>query len=107
MTEPFHSPGIYKIHFLNFLNKNHVMLENLVIYRMCSRMCVLDTHSGNVLARTPILFTYNRIHAKMEKTEEGSGGGALRKIFASHALQIAGKRLISFVIYFKLLDTSC
>ena len=52
--------------------------------------------------RSPILVTYNRIHAQLEKTEGGPGGGAPRKIFPSHALQIAGKYLFSFVIYSRL-----
>ena len=60
-------------------------------------MCVLDIHLGNVLPRTAILITYNGLHAKMQKTEQGSGSN----IFASHAFQIAGKRLLSFVIYSK------
>ena len=54
-----------------------------------------------MLARpqSPILVTYNGIHAQLQKIERRPGGGAPRKIFASHALQIAGKYLFSFVIY--------
>ena len=59
-------------------------------------------HLGNVLAWTPILFTYNRIRIEMENTERGPGGGAPRKIFAVHAFQIAGKCLLSSVNYSRL-----
>ena len=59
-------------------------------------------HFGNVLARTPILVTYSGIHVEMENTEGGPGSGAPRKIFASHALQIAGKCLLSSVNYSRL-----
>ena len=59
-------------------------------------------HFGNVLARTPILVTYSGIHVEMEKREGGPGGGASRKIFASNALQIAGKCLLSSVNYSRL-----
>ena len=59
-------------------------------------------HFGTVLTRTPILVTHSGIHVKMENTEGGSGGSAPRKIFASHALQIAGKCLLSSVNYSRL-----
>ena len=60
--------------------------------------CAHDTHLGNVFAWTLVLITYNDISAQVEKGEWGSGGSAPRNIFASHALQIAGERLLSFVI---------
>ena len=56
-------------------------------------------HCGNVLARAPVLVTYSGIHVEMENTEGGPGGSALRKIFASHTLHIAGKCLLSSVNY--------
>ena len=59
-------------------------------------------HMGNVLAWTPILVTYNGIHIDMEGTRRGPGGVAPRKIFAGHALQIAGKSLLSSVNYSRL-----
>ena len=52
--------------------------------------------------RSPILVTYNGIHAHLEKTERGPGGGAPRKSFPNNALQIAGKYLFSFVICSRL-----
>ena len=57
---------------------------------------------GDVLAWTPILVTYTRIHVETEKTERGPGGAAPRKIFAGHALQTAGKCLLSSVNYSRL-----
>ena len=65
---------------------------------------MLDIHWVNVLARprSPILVTYNGIHGQVHNTERGPGGSAPRKMFASHALQIAGKYLFSFVIYSRL-----
>ena len=54
---------------------------------------------GECVGQTPILVTYNGIHAEMGKRERGPGGSAPRKFFTSHALQIAGKYLFSFVIY--------
>ena len=42
------------------------------------------------VARTPILVPYKGIHAEMQEIEQGSGGGFATKIFAIHALQIAG-----------------
>ena len=62
-------------------------------------------HLGNVLAWTPILVTYNGIHVEMENIEWGPGGSAPKTIFTSHALQIAGKYLLSFVIYSRLSRT--
>ena len=59
-------------------------------------------HLGNVLAWTLILVTYNGIHVEMENREREPGGSAPRKIFASHALQIAGKCLLSSVNYSRL-----
>ena len=60
---------------------DHVVLENLNIYRMRNRACVLDRHWGNVLARprSPILVTYNGIHAQLQKTEGGQGAEPLEK----------------------------
>ena len=83
---------------------DHVVLENLNIYRMRNTACVLDIHWGNVLVRprSPILVTYNGIHAQLQKTEGRPGGRVPRKIFASYALQIAGKHLFNFVIYSRL-----
>ena len=52
--------------------------------------------------RSPILVTYNGIHAQLEKRERGPGGEAPRIIFPSHSLQIAEKYLFSFVIYSRL-----
>ena len=52
--------------------------------------------------RSPSLVIYNKIHAKLQKRERGPGGSAPRKIFATHALQIAGKYLFSFFIYSRL-----
>ena len=59
-------------------------------------------HFGNVLARPLILVTYSGIHVEMEKREGGPGGGAPNKLFTSHALQIAGKYLLSSVNYSRL-----
>ena len=52
--------------------------------------------------RSQILVRYNGIHAQLENTERGPGGGGPRKNFPNHALQIAGKYLFSFVIYSRL-----
>ena len=52
---------------------------------------MLDIHWRNVLARPRFSVTYNGIHAEVQKEERGPGGSAPREIFASRALQIAGK----------------
>ena len=63
---------------------------------------MFDIHLGNELARTPISVTYNRIHAQPQDTERGPGGRSPKKIFVNHALRIAGKCLLSFAIYSRL-----
>ena len=60
--------------------------------------CVHDIHWGECFAWTPVLITYNGIHAQVQRGEWGSGGSTPRKIFASHPLQIAREHLLSFVI---------
>ena len=62
---------------IKFISKfDHVLLENLNIYRMRNRACVLDIHWGNVLARSrsPIVVTYNGIHAQLQSIDGGPGG---------------------------------
>ena len=54
-------------------------------------------YMGECVSQTPILVTYNGIHAEMQNIERGPGGGAPRKIFTSHALQIAGIYFFRFV----------
>ena len=57
------------------------------------------THIWEVFRMDPTaLITHNGISGQVEKGEWGSGGWAPRKIFASHVLQIARERLLSFVI---------
>ena len=57
-----------------------------------------DIHLGNAFAWTPFLITYNGISAQVQKGECWFGGGDPRKSFASHDLQIARERFLSFVI---------
>ena len=85
------SPWIEFGHVIKKLENNNI-LRNVPLFPNQFRLVTM-------VSQTPILVTYKGIHAQMRKREWGPGGSAPRKSFHSHALQIAGKYLFSFVIY--------